>query len=349
MWNNLSHIIDWVLDRRILTHILFWISTILVSLLYGMGINQPIMVSLILKGIVLPIQIIASYVFIYKQLPLLYNKQYWRFSISFLLLSYLYQLLVHINNDFGLGTRLISYHKPHDLYSIFTNLDYFILLSIDVYLIVFVVSAIKIIKDNLQSQSERAILETEKAKTEFSLLQSKIQPEYLLNALQLIEEESMQKSDNSPLLIEKLADVLDYSLYQSRKEAVPIQQEIKTLENYVQVYAESKKIDLILDISSNIKNRAAQIVPLTTIKICELLLQHWSGKDEELLLEIDLSPEDKLSMIFRASNQIEKAMDINMTKLTEKLELHLNNNYADSSLLLTNSSTNSNLKIQIKL
>jgi len=86
--------IEHILEKRWLSHVLFWLSSLPIFLIYGMGFNLPVIVGLIIKGFFLPVQIAATYFLIYYQIPtFLYTHKYVRFFISLFFSAFLHYSL----------------------------------------------------------------------------------------------------------------------------------------------------------------------------------------------------------------------------------------------------------------
>lgn len=96
-----TNIIERIFQNRVVAHVLFWLSTLIIFPVYGMGMGMPFLAGFIIKLFLLPIQILATYSLIYYQIPkLLYQKKYLRFSIIFFLSLLVFCTLGHLADDF---------------------------------------------------------------------------------------------------------------------------------------------------------------------------------------------------------------------------------------------------------
>ena len=303
---RVDDIISNILKRRVFAHVLFWTLFLLFSIIYALGFGQPIMISLILKSILLPFQILATYIFIYFQLPLIYKKQYFLFAVSFLLIAYAIITLIHINNDFGPGLLLKSWHEPHTLIHIIKAKSMFFNYAVDIYVLVFGVTAVKLVKDQFSARSQIQKIEAQNSRSEYNYLQSKVQPEFLLRSLKLIENKSINFDKDTPEVIANLSDVLDFSLYKSKSDHVSISEELEQFNTYLKIYVEgSEKIKELDNKNSDLK-QPARIVPLTLVNVIKSLLNNADHrnitidllkishelKDEQFLLNINLEGVD---------------------------------------------------------
>ena len=340
-----SKILDQILNNRPVSHILYWIATVVISISYGIGYGEPIELAIILEKIALPIQIIATYIFIYIQLPLLYRKKYWVFFISFLIFSYIFHILMHVSNDLWFGKDVISYHTNHTFEQILQSGEYYLTYSVDIYLVVFITAGIKLIKDNLENKKKFEILEAEKAKKEYQYLQSRIQPEFLLNTLQLIENQSTTNNTLAAESIADLSEVLDYSLYKSDKSEISVSAEFRQMKLL------AKLLVFNLETIENIHTTESNL--LDTIKVKPMSL---TKIIESSLVYINQINTDKKTLTFETT-AIEGSIlfdmlitgistdEINISKL--KIEIEKNSTYANLDIDVHRSNNGSNLQIKL--
>ncbi len=88
-----------------------------------------------------------------------------------------------------------------------------------------------------RQRNERRLAELKKAKTEAELqyLKGQINPHVLFNALNNIYSHALHKSDKTPDLILKLADMLRYMIYDCADDEVALRREISFLSDYVDI------------------------------------------------------------------------------------------------------------------
>lgn len=97
-----------------------------------------------------------------------------------------------------------------------------------------VVSTIlKIIKEWLLQQAVQKELENKHLQSELSFLKSQINPHFLFNTLNSIYALTLKKSDKAPEIVLRLSEMMRYMLYQSNEKKVPLELEIKYIQNYL--------------------------------------------------------------------------------------------------------------------
>lgn len=277
-----SKILDLILKHRVLSHLLYWVAIIVVSITYGIGYGEPLELAIILEKISIPIQILATYLFLYIQLPLLYVKRYLTFFISFLVSSYIFHVLLHINNDLFFGKKVISYHTNHTLQEILRSTEYYLTYMVDIYMVVFVTAGIKLIKDNLKNKEELEKISSEKAKKEYQYLQSRLQPEFLLNTLNLIEKQSKNNNELAAQSIADLSEVLDYNLYKSDETEVPIMVEYRQIELMTKLIVSNSENIEKLNITQNNLNTNIKVKPMSITKVMDHILNQLDNLNREI-------------------------------------------------------------------
>src|SRR5579863_9980485 len=81
------------------------------------------------------------------------------------------------------------------------------------------------------------ILNLQKDNTLFRLkyLQSQLNPHFLFNTLNSIYSLTLQKSDQAPDVIIKLADIMRYLIYECNEPKIPMDKEIEFIQNYIEI------------------------------------------------------------------------------------------------------------------
>ncbi len=269
-----SQLLDRIISNRPLSHTLYWTATVIISIIYGFGYGEPLALSIILEKVSLPTQIAATYLFIYVQLPLLFRKKYFIFFISFLLSSYFFHITMHISNDLWFGKKIVSYHSNHTLSEILQSGEYYLTYAVDIYLVVFVTAGIKLIKDNLENKKQFEILEAEKAKKEYQYLHSRIKPDFLLNTLDLIENQSKSNNKLAAQSIADLSEVLDYSLYKSDKTEISLTAECRQMELLTKLLASHSNTITNIEVSRSNLSNTQMIKPMRLTKVLEYIITY---------------------------------------------------------------------------
>lgn len=111
--------------------------------------------------------------------------------------------------------------------------------------------------------------------TELKYLNTQINPHFLFNTLNNIYALSIKKSEQTPELILMLADIMRYIIYEcADKQEVDLQQEIKHLQNYVNLerIRQEKNANITFKVIGAINQQ--KIVPLLLLPFIENSFKH---------------------------------------------------------------------------
>jgi two-component system, LytTR family, sensor kinase len=169
--------------------------------------------------------------------------------------------------------------RPAAQFSLVTNQGSHFLMLL---LLVSLGTILKIIKEwFVQERVQRSMelkqkeLETKTLQSELSFLKSQINPHFLFNSLNSIYALALKKSDLAPNLILQLSEMMRYMLYESNEKTVPLEREIKYVENYLALersrYGDKAAIDFDYDID---QKNTYQIAPLLFITFLENSFKH---------------------------------------------------------------------------
>jgi hypothetical protein len=137
---------------------------------------------------------------------------------------------------------------------------------------------IKMMKRGWLKQQETLQVAREKAKAELQLLKSQIHPHFLFNTLNNVYFLTLTGSQKATEMLEKLTDMLRYILNECNRSFVPLEKEIKMIQDYIALekirYGDRLKMDL--EIKGEYKNK--MISPLLLIPLVENSFKHGASK-----------------------------------------------------------------------
>ncbi len=264
-------------------------------------------------------------------------------------INYIIVLLLHLLL-FGIGIALYSEHLlslfPDIQQSHFTALSfgsrnsydnwiaYIISATGTLFLMTFLFSIGYLAQKYFEVNRQKEAIQKQQMTAELSLLKSQINPHFLFNVLNSIYSLSLKKSDQTSVVVLKLSDLLRYMLYETQQEQVPLEKELKMLQDYLDI--EQTRISPIHDIKVNIKTdkNSYYIAPLILIPFIENAVKH--GLDsmiEQSFLHMDIQvKEQQLQLLCRnsyKSQQMEKKAEsgIGLINVRKRLELIYPNQY----------------------
>jgi two-component system, LytTR family, sensor kinase len=121
---------------------------------------------------------------------------------------------------------------------------------------------------------EDQLLEAKKDTTFFQLryLRAQLNPHFLFNTLNSIYSLSLQKSEHTPEVVVKLADIMRYLIYECNEDKIPLDKEIEFIRNYIEI----EKIRYKADIRFNVEGitTGVMIEPFLFISFVENGFKH---------------------------------------------------------------------------
>ncbi len=318
---------------QVFLHIIFW-SGVLLFFTYFFGYNSnDFSYVLSFSLFLMPITIATTYVLIYKLIPdYLIQKRYARFGLYSFYTLIISAYLIIVSVFFGL--IYLSDFKYNNMPPISRNL-FFVMIA--VYLVTIIVSAFKLLKLNLKHAEATKKLETKILETQLKLkeqelnyLKMQIHPHFLFNTLNTMYGFALKKADETPEMILKLSNLLDYLLYQVDKPFVLLTEEINHIKDYIEL--EKMRFNKTLNVSFNYDDtlKTTKIAPMLLLPFIENSFKHGSLKEGLLSIKIDLSS-DKKNINFYIENTNTKSVSTNpgigLQNMQKRLDLLYKNNY----------------------
>lgn len=200
------------------------------------------------------------------------------------------------------------------------------------FLIMFLSVPIIISNEWFRQRNEIINLEKEKSATELNLLKQQINPHFFFNTLNNLYALSITKDKQTPEVILQLSELMRYVIYKGKEEFVPLKEEIKYIEDYIdlQRIRLHKKLDYKFDI--NTIDGQQQIPPLLFITFVENAFKHGIEPAEgNCYLHLSLIS-DQNNLEFTVVNSIEDSLDVDsgigLTNLKRRLELRYPNQHS---------------------
>jgi hypothetical protein len=138
------------------------------------------------------------------------------------------------------------------------------------FLVVFIVSTgWKAISQWYAEKQRLQELENSMVQAELSFLKSQIHPHFLFNCLNSIYYLALSKNDKAPEAILSLSDFLRFVTTESNQSRIPMEKEIRMLEEYIHLQSlrASEKFELKFHLHGDFRNRT--IMPLIFVPFVE--------------------------------------------------------------------------------
>ncbi|MEZ4796269.1 MAG: histidine kinase [Flavobacteriaceae bacterium] len=312
---------------QLIIHIIFWCGVLLFfTYFFGFESNDDNYI-LSFSLFLMPITIATTYVSIYKLIPdYLIKKRYLLFGLYSIYSLIISGYLILVSVFFGL--IYLSSFEYSKMAPISRNL-FFVMIA--VYLVVIVVSAFKLLKLNLKHVEKTKLLETKILETQLKLkeqelnyLKMQIHPHFLFNTLNTMYGFALKKAEETPEMILKLSNLLDYLLYQIDKPFVLLKDDINHIVDYISL--EKMRFNETLDISFTTKNisETTKIAPMLLLPFIENSFKHGAIKKGLLKIKIRLSClENRIHFEIEntTSNSQDNSKGIGLENLKKRLSL----------------------------
>ena len=279
--NNGVSIIDRILQRRIVSHLLFWGGFLLVFIVLGSLNSGTIWDHLFNYLALLPSQLMASYSLVYYQVPKLFlQKKYLSFSVSFGLSTYLFAAMARLSVIYIAEPFIRENFEQESVIEIISDPLYlFSVYFPGVYMIAFLMLAIKTIKERIEEKGQMEELKKEKVTNELNFLKAQIHPHFLFNTLNNLYALTIAKSDNAPKVVVKLSEMLDYILYQCNSPEIEIRKEVDLIQHYIDLELLRYGETLDLKFDHSITNGETKITPLLLLPLVENAFKHGASQN----------------------------------------------------------------------
>ena len=154
------------------------------------------------------------------------------------------------------------------------------------------VSTIAYLRQNFDERINVATLETENANLKLKYLRSQLNPHFFFNTLNSIYSLSLQKSDKTPEVVVKLADLMRYMIYDCDEEKIPLDKEIEFVKNYIDLEKMRYEADIRFEVEG--ETSGIMIEPFLFISFIENGFKHSlmnSDQDAFVYVKIKASAE----------------------------------------------------------
>ena len=171
----------------------------------------------------------------------------------------------------------------------------------------------------------------EKLETELKYLRNQTNPHFLFNTLNNIYALARKKSEQTPDAIMKLSKILRFMLYDSAKPQISIDDEIKMLEDYIDLEKIRYNDKLTVSFFKDVYDEQQLISPLLLLPFVENAFKHGASESRfETFIHIYIKLQDGV-LTFSIKNSKEN----NECKCADDARIGLNNVKRQLELLYT--------------
>jgi two-component system LytT family sensor kinase len=283
-----------------------------------------------------PVTMIVTYVIVYQITPnYLLQKKYFKFAL------YLFYTTVFTAHSIVIIIYacliLILKYNIDNVPPMSKNVVFVFIL---VYLVVGLVSLVDILNYNFKTVSKNKELQNKILESqihfkdqELLYLKKQIHPHFLFNTLNTIYGFALKQSKDTPDIILKLSNLLDYILYQVSKPKVSLKEEILHIQEYIELEKIRFQDSLSVTFEPPQIEESVSIAPMLMIPFVENAFKHGAIDEGFLQIEITVTyAQNRLSFVVKntfapTDEHEEKQPGIGLMNIRKRLELHHPDNH----------------------
>ncbi|MBF4472938.1 sensor histidine kinase [Flavobacterium sp. HJJ] len=336
-------------------HIIFWLTYFIFNTFRWGSYFNDYVYSLKTNLLGFPIHMTLCYLNILILMPyLVYQKKYALYVISILSAIFI-MVIVKFNMTYLFITHEVWPEGPETIDKLTLNYTIDMMMG-ELYVITFV-TAIKITFDLLKEQKRATDLQKTQLETELLFLKSQISPHFFFNTLNNIYSLSVEKSNKTPKIVLKLAELMRYMLYETKTKRQTLANEILCIQNYLDLerIRNDERLEINMSISGDIHNK--KIAPVILLTFIENAFKHgvnkntgkvkidisFKVKEEHLYFSIS-NPKPEITM---HTDNFNKSSGIGIENVKKRLELGYNK--SDYTLSFKNKKDIFAVKLVIKV
>jgi two-component system LytT family sensor kinase len=346
--------------KRIYLHIGFWMAYMAQDvtlihlwdkpLLSKLSFSHQLMLAIANSIVSLIPKILFAYYLIYNNLPKLLNSKPERQK------NIIYLILVLAATIVLYRTIGVFFIYPVIYKDLIPTPPYFdgqgfLEMLMDVGFAAGAATVIKQIRLQLAAKEKEKNLIKDKLETELKFLRNQTNPHFLFNTLNNIYALARKKSDDTAEVVMKLSKLLRFMLYESKNNLIKISDEIKMLDDYIELEKIRYNDRLTISFLREIDNEKEQIAPLLLLPLVENAFKHGASESRfESFIHLDMKLQDSI-VIFYIENTKESSVNndvcenIGLTNVRRQLELL----YKDHEVSVQNEASLFKVSLKINL
>ncbi len=317
--NRTTNWMDYLFTRqRWVIHILFWLLVLALYVIFFGRKNNNYVQTFFFVGLLMPVTIFTTYFLNYYLVPNYLMKERYAYFATYFIYALIGSLFLEMMIS-ALTFIVMAEYNIHDMSP--ASIDLFFLLA-SLLMVVFFAMGIKMLLHWRQSKEDYQKLMLDKIETELKFLKVQLNPHFLFNTLNNLYYLTTQKSDKAPQAILQLSEILDYVLHQGKAMLVPLENELKQVDNYIalELLRYEDRIQIDKKIEGDIA--AKQIGPMMLITLIENAFKHGVMKTAGkawIRIHIDCAPARTIIQISNSGRPAKQGTGIGLDNLRSQL------------------------------
>jgi hypothetical protein len=269
--------------RRVWLHIAFWVLYVLQDTLLAYNwvgpsfkhISDSRMLGIAVQAalINMPYKLLLTYFVLYVSIPKITaaNEALGRIVTEIILVFILCVLLYRFTSHYILYAKVYGGTIPDGNTLGIANV---IVATMDIGFIAGLAASIKFVRIQLVAKEREKSLVKEKLGAELKFLRNQTNPHFLLNTLNNIYGLARKKSDDTAEVVMKLSELLRFILYESRGSLISLVDEIKVIEDYLELEMIRYNERLAVGFNKSLDGGCYHITPLLLLPFVENAFKH---------------------------------------------------------------------------
>ena len=169
------------------------------------------------------------------------------------------------------------------------NIQSILLAIMDIGFVSGVAIAMKLLRMQLGGKDREKNLLRDKLEAELKFLRHQTNPHFLFNTLNNIYALARKKSDNTAEVVMKLSKLLRFMLYESKNDLITISEELKILDDYLELERIRYSERLTIIFNKAIDDEQQKIAPLLLLPFIENAFKHGASESRfDSFIHIDI-------------------------------------------------------------
>ncbi|WP_337042467.1 sensor histidine kinase [Emticicia sp. 17c] len=313
------------MQKRILYHIAFWVAYVLFksylnfeSLIYSRPKENVFYLFFLATGI--------QSLYLIAKIPLVYTVFYitdqflsrkWKIIKSIILTSLTFLLSIIIFLFLSSFIQQYIMKRPMENENFFSVPSFFYAFFILAFTCG-IALALKLMRQHIKARETEQEMTKKRLETELRFLKAQTNPHFLFNTLNNIYGLARKKSDDTAEVVMKLSKLLRFMLYETNKPYIAVEDELKVIENYIELEKIRYNERLKINYTALIDNPTSPIAPLILLPFVENAFKHGAGESMyESFIKVEVRLENS-SLYFNVENS---KPDETALEITEKIGL----------------------------
>ncbi|MEP6845620.1 MAG: histidine kinase [Panacibacter sp.] len=256
-----------------------------------------LLVIIIINILFLPVYVLYARLIVSK---FLFRKRYIPFALLSIALFLIIQALLYLIYSIVLTINDLT---PPEFNYVSHSYGTFIREGLWIIINMLFAGAICFVRETMIKEDTVATLQKDNNFFKLRYLRSQLNPHFLFNTLNSIYSLSLQKSEQAPEAVVKLADVMRYLIYECNENKIPLDKEIDFIGNYIEI----EKIRFNADIRFTVEGETEGIMiePFLFISFIENGFKHALDNTEIkpfIYITIKVKPEEIILNVINNTN-----------------------------------------------